>query len=104
MIIDPWLQGYYYPVQTPSRESCSLLIDAFAQCAQRCADQGTTLLLAHKNSEPPVKNHMGNVGRTRHTLHQLRARRPTRDRVLAPQTPARAAGAGEACAWRDRMR
>ena len=72
MIIWPGIEGYNYPFQTPYRESWSRLIDGFAQCAQRCADQGTTLLLEHKNSEPAMKIHMGNIGMTLHIIHKLR--------------------------------
>ena len=72
MLIWPGIEGYNYPFQTPYRESWSRLIDAFVQCAQRCADQGTTLLLEHKNSEPAMKIHMGNLGMALHIIHKLR--------------------------------
>src|SRR5438874_306059 len=41
--------------------------------AQRCAENGVTLFLEHKNSEPAMKIHMSNVGMTLHVIHKLRA-------------------------------
>jgi xylose isomerase len=38
------------------------------------AEHGGTVLLEHKNSEPAMKIHMGNVGMTLHVIHTLRAR------------------------------
>jgi xylose isomerase len=72
MIIWPGIEGYNYPFQTPYQESWNRLIDAFAQCAQHCKDRGTLLLLEHKNSEPAMKIHMGNIGMCLHVIHKLR--------------------------------
>jgi xylose isomerase len=81
MVIWPGIEGYNYPFQTPYKDSWSRLIDAFGQCAQRCADQGTTLLLEHKNSEPAMKIHMGNIGMTLHVIHKLRVQGLTNVKV-----------------------
>jgi xylose isomerase len=73
MIIWPGGEGYNYPFQTPYAESWARLIDGIGQCASRLAEQGNTLLLEHKNSEPAMKIHMGNIGMTLHVIHKLRA-------------------------------
>jgi xylose isomerase len=71
-IIWPGIEGYNYPFQTPYRESWAKLIDGIGQAAQRCAEHGIQLFLEHKNSEPAMKIHMGNVGMTLHVIHKLR--------------------------------
>src|ERR671933_1622494 len=73
LIVWPGIEGYNYPLQTPYAESWARLIDGIGQAAQRCADHGVKLLLEHKNSEPAMKIHMGNVGMTLHVIHKLRA-------------------------------
>ena len=42
--------------------------------AETLAEYDQVLLLEHKNSEPAMKIHMGNVGMTLHVIHTLRAR------------------------------
>jgi xylose isomerase len=72
-IVWPGIEGYNYPFQTAYADSWARLIDGIGQAAQRCADHGVLLLLEHKNSEPAMKIHMGNVGMTLHVIHKLRA-------------------------------
>ena len=72
-IIWPGIEGYNYPFQTPYAESWARLIDGIGQGAQVCAEKGIKLFLEHKNSEPAMKIHMGNVGMTLHVIHSLRA-------------------------------
>lgn len=72
-IIWPGIEGYNYPFQTPYAESWARLIDGIGQAAERCAEHGVRLFLEHKNSEPAMKIHMGNVGMTLHVIHKLRA-------------------------------
>ena len=71
-IIWPGIEGYNYPFQAPYRESWARLIDGIGQAAQRCSEHGISLFLEHKNSEPAMKIHMGNVGMTLHVIHKLR--------------------------------
>ena len=73
-IIWPGIEGYNYPFQAPYKESWTWLIDGIGQAAQRCRERGILLFLEHKNSEPAMKIHMGNVGMTLHVIHKLRAR------------------------------
>jgi len=73
-IIWPGIEGYNYPFQTPYKESWAWLVDGIAQAAERCSERGILLFLEHKNSEPAMKIHMGNVGMTLHVIHKLRAR------------------------------
>src|SRR3954466_12290849 len=72
-IIWPGVEGYNCPFQTPYADSWARLIDGIGQAAQRCADKGIKLFLEHKNSEPAMKIHMGNVGMTLHVINRLRA-------------------------------
>jgi xylose isomerase len=72
-IIWPGIEGYNYPFQTPYRESWRWLIEGVAEAAERCAEHGIKLFLEHKNSEPAMKIHMGNIGMTLHVIHKLRA-------------------------------
>jgi xylose isomerase len=72
-IIWPGIEGYNYPFQTPYKESWAWLVDGIGQAAQRCREHGILLFLEHKNSEPAMKIHMGNVGMTLHVIHKLRA-------------------------------
>jgi xylose isomerase len=74
MILWPGVEGYNYPFQTPYADSWARFIDAVGQVAARCAQDGTTLLLEHKNSEPAMKIFMRNVGMTLHVIHTLRGR------------------------------
>src|SRR5215208_1417128 len=71
-IIWPGIEGYNYPFQTPYKESWAWLIDGIGQAAERCRERGILLFLEHKNSEPAMKIHMGNVGMTLHVIHKLR--------------------------------
>jgi len=73
LIIWPGIEGYNYPFQTPYRESWRWLIEGIGEAAQRCRERGVKLFLEHKNSEPAMKIHMGNVGMTLHVIHKLRA-------------------------------
>jgi xylose isomerase len=73
-IIWPGIEGYNYPFQAPYKESWTWLIDGIGQAAERCRERGILLFLEHKNSEPAMKIHMGNVGMTLHVIHKLRAR------------------------------
>jgi xylose isomerase len=73
-IIWPGIEGYNYPFQAPYKESWAWLIDGIGQAADRCRERGILLFLEHKNSEPAMKIHMGNVGMTLHVIHKLRAR------------------------------
>jgi xylose isomerase len=72
-IIWPGIEGYNYPFQTPYRESWAWFIEGIGQAAQRCKEQGVTLFLEHKNSEPAMKILMRNIGMTLHVIHKLRA-------------------------------
>jgi xylose isomerase len=74
MVIWPGGEGYNYPFQVPYAEVWARLIDGIAQCAERLAGHDRMLFLEHKNSEPAMKIHMGNVGMTLHVIHTLRAR------------------------------
>jgi xylose isomerase len=74
MIIWPGIEGYNYPFQTPYADSWARLIDGIGQAAARLHEHGQILLLEHKNSEPAMKIHMGNVGMTLHVIHTLRTR------------------------------
>jgi xylose isomerase len=72
-IIWPGIEGYNYPFQTDYAKSWEWLIEGIAGAAEGCAKHGVTLFLEHKNSEPAMKIHMGNVGMTLHIIHKLRA-------------------------------
>jgi xylose isomerase len=74
MIIWPGIEGYNYPFQTPYASSWARLIDGIGQAATRLHEHDQILLLEHKNSEPAMKIHMGNIGMTLHVIHTLRAR------------------------------
>jgi xylose isomerase len=74
MIIWPGGEGYNYPFQVPYAEVWERLIDGIADCAEVLARGNRLLFLEHKNSEPAMKIHMGNVGMTLHVIHKLRAR------------------------------
>jgi len=74
MILWPGIEGYNYPFQTPYAQSWAWLIDGIGQAAVKLAEHGQILLLEHKNSEPAMKIHMGNIGMTLHVIHTLRAR------------------------------
>jgi xylose isomerase len=73
MIIWPGIEGYNYPFQTPYAESWSRFVDGVRQAAQHAREQGVTIFLEHKNSEPAMKILMRNVGMTLHVIHKLRA-------------------------------
>ncbi len=74
MIIWPGIEGYNYPFQVPYAEVWERLIDGIAEAAEVLARGNRLLFLEHKNSEPAMKIHMGNVGMTLHVIHKLRAR------------------------------
>jgi xylose isomerase len=71
-IIWPGIEGYNYPFQTPYRESWRWLVEGIGSAAQRCREHGIKLFLEHKNSEPAMKIHMGNLGMTLFVIHKLR--------------------------------
>jgi xylose isomerase len=71
-IIWPGIEGYNYPFQTPYRESWRWLVEGIGAAAQRCRERGIKLFLEHKNSEPAMKIHMGNIGMTLFVIHKLR--------------------------------
>src|SRR3954469_768155 len=72
MVLWPGVEGYNYPFQTPYQESWARFLDSVGQVATRCAEDGTTLFLEHKNSEPAMKIFMRNIGMTLHVIHTLR--------------------------------
>src|SRR5579883_2963187 len=72
MILWPGNEGYNYPFQTPYAEAWARFLDGVGRVAARCAEDGTTLFLEHKNSEPAMKILMRNVGMTLHVIHTLR--------------------------------
>jgi xylose isomerase len=71
-IIWPGIEGYNYPFQTPYKESWARFIDGVGESAQHAKDQGVTVFLEHKNSEPAMKILMRNMGMTLHVIHTLR--------------------------------
>ncbi|HEY5058254.1 MAG TPA: TIM barrel protein [Gaiellaceae bacterium] len=73
MIIWPGIEGYNYPFQTPYKTSWARFIDGIGESAQHAGDQGVTIFLEHKNSEPAMKILMRNIGMTLHVIHTLRA-------------------------------
>jgi xylose isomerase len=75
MILWPGVEGYNYPFQTPYADSWARFVDGVGQVASRCAQDGTTLFLEHKNSEPAMKIFMRNIGMTLHVIHTLRAQK-----------------------------
>jgi xylose isomerase len=54
--------------------SPDLALDGIGEAAVKLAEHDQVLLLEHKNSEPAMKIHMGNIGMTLHVIHTLRAR------------------------------
>jgi xylose isomerase len=72
LIVWPGVEGFNYPFQTPYRESWKWLVEGLGMAAQRCRETGRLLLLEHKNSEPAMKIHMGNIGMTLFVIHKLR--------------------------------
>jgi len=81
MVVWPGGEGYNYPFQVPYAEVWARLIDGIADVAQVLADRGRLLFLEHKNSEPAMKIHMGNIGMTLHVIHTLRTRGITNVKV-----------------------
>jgi xylose isomerase len=71
-IIWPGIEGYNYPFQSLYADAWSRLIDGIGQAAEIMAKHGGKVLLEHKNSEPAMKIHMGNIGMTLHVIHKLR--------------------------------
>jgi xylose isomerase len=72
MILWPGVEGYNYPFQTPYADSWARFVDGVGQVASRCAQDGTTLFLEHKNSEPAMKIFMRNMGMTLYVINKLR--------------------------------
>ena len=81
MIIWPGGEGYNYPFQVPYGEVWSRLVDGIAQTAERLGSHGRLLFLEHKNSEPAMKIHMGNIGMTLYVISKLRERGITNVKV-----------------------
>jgi xylose isomerase len=71
-IIWPGIEGYNYPFQSLYADAWARLIDGIGQAAEIMAKHGGKVLLEHKNSEPAMKIHMGNIGMTLHVIHKLR--------------------------------
>ncbi|HSX22100.1 MAG TPA: TIM barrel protein [Gaiellaceae bacterium] len=71
-IIWPGIEGYNYPFQTAYGDAWTRFVDGVGQAAQHAKDNGVTVLLEHKNSEPAMKILMRNVGMTLHVIHTLR--------------------------------
>jgi xylose isomerase len=71
-IIWPGIEGYNYPFQTPYQEVWARFLDGMGQAAQHARDNGVTIFLEHKNSEPAMKILMRNLGMTLHVIHTLR--------------------------------
>jgi xylose isomerase len=71
-IIWPGIEGYNYPFQSLYADAWARLIDGIGQAADIMAKHGGKVLLEHKNSEPAMKIHMGNIGMTLHVIHKLR--------------------------------
>jgi xylose isomerase len=72
-IVWPGIEGYNYPFQSLYADAWARLLDGVGQAAEIMAKHGGKLLLEHKNSEPAMKIHMGNIGMTLHVIHKLRA-------------------------------
>ena len=72
-IIWPGIEGYNYPFQTPYGESWAWLIEGIGMAAAAIEKHDRKLFLEHKNSEPAMKIHMGNIGMALHIIHKLRA-------------------------------
>jgi xylose isomerase len=72
-IIWPGIEGYNYPFQSIYADAWARLIDGVGQAAEVMAKHGGKVFLEHKNSEPAMKIHMGNIGMTLHVIHKLRA-------------------------------
>jgi xylose isomerase len=72
-IIWPGIEGYNYPFQSLYADAWARLIDGVGQAAEIMSKHGGKVLLEHKNSEPAMKIHMGNIGMTLHVIHKLRA-------------------------------
>jgi xylose isomerase len=71
-IIWPGIEGYNYPFQSLYADAWARLIDGVGQAAEIMKSHGGKVLLEHKNSEPAMKIHMGNIGMTLHVIHKLR--------------------------------
>jgi xylose isomerase len=71
-IIWPGIEGYNYPFQTPYQDVWGRFLDAMGQAAEHAQDNGVTIFLEHKNSEPAMKILMRNIGMTLHVIHTLR--------------------------------
>jgi xylose isomerase len=73
-IIWPGVEGYNYPFQTPYADSWRWLVDGIEEAARAVGEHGMKLFLEHKNSEPAMKIHMGNIGMTLYVINKLRER------------------------------
>ena len=71
-IIWPGIEGYNYPFQTAYGDAWTRFVDGIGQAASHAKDNGVTVFLEHKNSEPAMKILMRNVGMTLHVIHTLR--------------------------------
>jgi xylose isomerase len=80
-IVWPGIEGYNYPFQSLYADAWARLIDGVGQAAEIMSKHGGKVLLEHKNSEPAMKIHMGNIGMTLHVIHKLRAQGVTNVQV-----------------------
>jgi len=80
-IIWPGIEGYNYPFQSLYADAWARLIDGIGQAAEIMSKHGGKVLLEHKNSEPAMKIHMGNIGMTLHVIHKLRTQGVTNVQV-----------------------
>jgi xylose isomerase len=71
-IIWPGIEGYNYPFQTAYGDAWARFVDGVGEAASHAKDNGVTVFLEHKNSEPAMKILMRNVGMTLHVIHTLR--------------------------------
>jgi xylose isomerase len=71
-IIWPGIEGYNYPFQTAYADAWVRFVDGVGEAASHAKDNGVTVFLEHKNSEPAMKILMRNVGMTLHVIHTLR--------------------------------
>jgi xylose isomerase len=73
-IIWPGAEGYNYTFQRPYAQVWRGFVEGIAEVTDHANERGVKVFLEHKNSEPAMKIHMGNVGMTLHVIHKLRAR------------------------------
>lgn len=62
LIIWPGIEGYNYPFQANYQEQWTLLLEGLGDAVGYAAQQGVTVFLEHKNSEPQMKIYMRDMG------------------------------------------